>query len=70
MQPLPSPNPDAVFEEYLFRTHGRKSQPFISTHWQDWSWDQLLVPLFVLDFDFGPHIGLEEDFSDGEAHST
>ncbi|KAG5342489.1 hypothetical protein C0989_001553 [Termitomyces sp. Mn162] len=68
--PLPAPNPDAVFEEYLFRTHGRKIQPFISTHWQDWSWDQLLVPRFVLDVDFVPHVSLEEDLVDDDDDST
>ncbi|KAG6865337.1 hypothetical protein C0991_003437 [Blastosporella zonata] len=62
MTPLPSPSPKAVFEEYLLRSHGKTGQPFISTRWQDWSWDQLLVPRFVLELDFVPR--LKEDFND------
>ncbi|KAG6861447.1 hypothetical protein C0995_016538 [Termitomyces sp. Mi166 len=61
---MPLPDPDAVFEEYFFRTHGKRSQPSISTHWQDWSWDQLLLPRFVLDLDFVPRMSLEEDDDD------
>ncbi|KAG6918974.1 hypothetical protein DXG01_010213 [Tephrocybe rancida] len=63
LTPLPPPSPKAVFEEYLLRSHGRTSQPFTSARWQDWSWDQLLVPHFVVDFDFVPRLEADSDSS-------
>ncbi|KAF8075106.1 hypothetical protein FPV67DRAFT_614174 [Lyophyllum atratum] len=46
--PRPVPRtPDAIFSEYVLRSHGKKHIPPTLTHWQDWSWSQLLLPRFV-----------------------
>ncbi|KAF5373236.1 hypothetical protein D9615_007412 [Tricholomella constricta] len=73
LYPITPPNPrtaDAIFEEYLLRSHGKKHVPRPLTHWQDWSWSQLRHPRFTAKSPSLYYDDNDDDFymSDADSH--